>query len=173
MDPDGRLFMYREIYMTHRLVEDHARQINTLSQGERIAATIADHDAEDRATLERYGIPTIAAMKAVSLGIQAVQIRMRKSGDGKPRIFIMAGALVEADPILLNAKKPVCTEQEVESYIWIPTKDGKPNKEAPLKENDHGMDPARYLVCYVDDVKPVEEPKPEQQVYVIDDDTEI
>jgi phage terminase large subunit len=173
MDPDGRLYLYREIYMTHRLVEDHARKINQLSQGERINASIADHDAEDRATLERYGIPTEAAMKAVSLGIQAVQGRMRKSGDGKPRIFIMAGALVEADPILLNDKKPVCTEQEIESYIWIPTKDGKPNKEAPLKENDHGMDPMRYIVAYVDGIHPVEEPIQEQQVYVINDDTEI
>jgi phage terminase large subunit len=173
MDPDGRLYLYREIYMTHRLVEDFARQINRLTQGESIRATIADHDAEDRATLERYGIPTQAAMKAVSLGIQAVQGRMRKSGDGKPRIFIMAGALVEADPILLNDKKPVCTEQEIESYIWIPTKDSKPNKEAPLKENDHGMDPMRYIVAYVDGIHPVEEQKPEQQVYVINDDTEI
>jgi PBSX family phage terminase large subunit len=172
MDPDGRLYLYREIYMTHRLVEDHARQINALSQGERIQATIADHDAEDRATLERYGIPTIAAMKAVTLGIQAVQTRMRKAGDGKPRIFIMSGALVEADPILLNDKKPVCTEQEFESYIWIPTKDGKLNKEAPLKENDHGMDPARYLVCYIDGIKPVDD-KPPQQVYVMNDDYRI
>jgi len=173
MDPDGRLYLYREIYMTHRLVEDHARQINQLSQGEQIQATIADHDAEDRATLERYGIPTIAAMKAVSLGIQAFQTRLRKAGDGKPRLFIMAGALVEADPILINDKKPICTEQEIESYIWIPTKDGKLNKEAPLKENDHGMDPARYLVCYVDGIKPVEEQKPLQQVYVMHDDYEI
>ncbi|MFA5213309.1 MAG: hypothetical protein WC406_08250 [Methanoregula sp.] len=173
LDNDGRLYLYREIYMTHRLVEDFARQINQLSQGERIAATIADHDAEDRATLERYGIPTIAAMKAVSLGIQAVQTRLRKAGDGKPRLFIMTGALVEADPILLNDKKPVCTEQEVESYIWIPTKDGKLNKEAPLKENDHGMDPMRYLVAYVDGIHPVEEPEEQQWVYVINDDTEI
>jgi PBSX family phage terminase large subunit len=170
MDPDGRLFMYREIYMTHRLVEDHARQINALSQGEQILANIADHDAEDRATLERYGIPTEAAMKAVSLGIQAVQVRMRKAGDGKPRIFIMAGALVEADPILLNDKKPVCTEQEIESYIWIPTKDGKPNKEDPLKENDHGMDPMRYLVCYVDRITPAGERK---RVYHIEEDLHV
>lgn len=179
LDPDGRLYLYREIYMTHRLVEDFAIQINRLSEGERIAATICDHDAEDRATLEKDrgpgnpGIPTTAAMKAVTLGIQAVQARLRKAGDGKPRIFIMAGALVEADPILLNAKKPVCTEQEVESYIWIPTKDGKPNKEEPLKENDHGMDPMRYIVAYVDGIRPVEEQKPPQQVYVITDDTEI
>jgi phage terminase large subunit len=179
MDPDGRLFMYSEIYMTHRIVggdpngNDHAAMINYLSQGERIAATICDHDAEDRATLEAHGILTQAAMKSVSLGIQAVQVRLRKSGDNKPRLFIMSDALVEADPLLINDKKPVCTEQEIESYIWTPSKDGKPNKEEPKKENDHGMDPMRYLVCYVDGIKPAEEKKPAQRVYVLHDDTEI
>jgi len=173
MDPDGRLYLYREIYKTRTLVEDHARQINQLSQNERIHATIADHDAEDRATLERYGIPTIAAMKAVSLGIQAVQTRLRKAGDGKPRIFIMAGALVEADPSLIADKKPTCTEQELESYIWTPSKDGKPNKEAPLKENDHGMDPMRYLVAYVDEIHPIDDGNQPARVYVLNDDYEI
>jgi len=131
MDPDGRLYMYREIYMSKRLVEDFARQINLVSQGEYIITTVADHDAEDRATLERYGIPTVAAMKAVSLGIQAVQTRLRDAGDGKPRIFVMSGALVEADPVLRDQKKPQCTEDEFESYIWIPSKDGMAVKEAP------------------------------------------
>jgi len=158
--------------MTRRLVEDFARQINLASAGERILATICDHDAEDRATLERYGIPTTAAMKAVSLGIQAVQTRLRPAGDGRPRLFVLSGALIEADQSLKDAKKPQCTEDEFESYIWIPTKDSKPNKEAPLKENDHGMDPCRYLVAYIDGIKPVED-LTMQKVYVLQDDYEI
>ena len=66
-DPDGRLYMYREIYMTGRLVEDHAKQIAKLQKtrhGPEPAprAVICDHDAEDRATLERHlGYSTIAA----------------------------------------------------------------------------------------------------------------
>jgi uncharacterized membrane protein len=54
-----------------------------LSQGEAIEATVADHDAEDRATLERYGVYTQPATKDVSPGIQAVQARLRRAGDGK------------------------------------------------------------------------------------------
>jgi hypothetical protein len=62
------MFMYREIYMTHRLVEDHANGrlsedgtkeflgINDLSADEKIEATVCDHDLEDRMTLERHGI---------------------------------------------------------------------------------------------------------------------
>ena len=39
--------------------------------------TIADHDKEDRMTLERYGIPTVPAKKDISAGIQAVKNRLR------------------------------------------------------------------------------------------------
>ncbi len=154
IDDDGRMYLYREIYMTNRIVEDHARQIKALSEGERIEATVADHDAEDRATLERYGIRTIPAIKDISPGIQAVQARLRKAGDGKPRLFIMRGALVERDEKLNAAKKPVCTEDEFPAYVWPKAQDGKPVKEIPVKENDHGMDAMRYAVMYVDRPRP-------------------
>jgi hypothetical protein len=51
IDNDGRMFRYRELYMTGRTVKDHADKINLLSSGESYEATICDHDAEDRATL--------------------------------------------------------------------------------------------------------------------------
>src|SRR5690606_16389199 len=51
IDPDGRMYMYREIFMTNRTVRRHSEQIKSLSEGERIEATICDHDAEDRETL--------------------------------------------------------------------------------------------------------------------------
>lgn len=150
VDPDGRLWMYREIYHTQRLVEDCAKQIVELSQGERIEATICDHDAEDRATLQKYGVPTGAARKDVSPGIQAVAGRLRKAGDGKPRLFILRGSLVEVDRALERTRRPTCTEEEFAAYVYQQTKEGKPMKEEPLKENDHGMDAMRYGVMYLE-----------------------
>jgi phage terminase large subunit len=171
IDPDGRLYLYREIYMRHLLVEDAAVLINRLSEGENIYTTVADHDAEDRATLERHGIPTIAAMKAVSPGIQAVQSRLRKAGDGKPRLYVLRGALVEVDQSLQTVHKPLCTEEEFDSYIWRPTKDGTPNKEDPLKKDDHGMDTARYAVAFVDGVSSGDE-ELQETVTVLEDDSD-
>jgi phage terminase large subunit len=177
MDYDRRLYLYREIYMSHRIVggdpqgNDHATRINALSEGEDIIATICDHDAEDRATLEAQGIPTTAAMKAVSLGIQAVQGRLRRQADGQPRLFIMQDALVEVDPLLLQNKLPVCTEQEWEGYIWLPQKDGTPNKEQPRGIDDHGMDTVRYAVAYVDGIRPMQDDQ--VIVYTAVDDYEI
>lgn len=154
IDNDGRMYLYREIYMTQRIVEDHARQINQLSEGEQIEATVADHDAEDRATLERHGIQqTTSAIRSISPGIQEVQARLRVAGDGKPRLFLMRGALVETDENLIDKKKPCSTEDEITSYSWPKSQDGKPVKEAPIKNNDHGCDTMRYAAMYLGEGK--------------------
>jgi phage terminase large subunit len=150
IDPDGRMYLYRELYRTQRTVADHAADINRLSKTERIEATVCDHDAEDRATLRTHGIHTIAAYKAVSRGIQAVEQRMSVAGDGKARLMLLSGALTQADPRLVEAKRPTCTEQEFDSYRWAIGSDGRPNKEEPVKADDHGMDALRYAVAYVD-----------------------
>lgn len=158
-DPDGRLFMYREIYMTNRLVEDHARQIldvMILKKGPRKGQwrepypvqILCDHDAEGRATLEKHlDMGTSPAHKSVSDGIEAAQSRFKIQPDGKPRIFLMRDSLVEKDQSLVDAKKPFNTEQEIEGYVWPPSKDGSEEKEAPVKLNDHGMDCMRYVVA--------------------------
>jgi phage terminase large subunit len=149
-DPDGRLFRYRELYGTKRTVRTWAEQINALSAGERIEATICDHDAEDRATLAENDIPTVAARKELAPGIQAVADRLQDAGDGRPRLALFRDALVEADGALLDAKRPTCTEQEFPGYVWPRSSDGRPVKEQPVKENDHGMDATRYMVMYMD-----------------------
>lgn len=151
IDPDGRIYLYREIYRTQRLAEDHARDIVRLSGQERIEATVADHDAEDRATLERHGVTTRPALKAVTTGIQAVQKRIELAGDRRPRLFVLEGSLVERDESLASARdKPVCTLDEFGMYLWAKSADGKPLKEDPVKLNDHGMDAMRYAVTYLD-----------------------
>jgi phage terminase large subunit len=150
MDADGRLYLYREIYVTQKLVEDMTKRIVLLTNKEHIEATVADHDAEDRATMEKHGIVTIAARKDVSPGIQAVKARMKVQADGKPRIFFVRGALVEPDPILEDAKLPTNTIDEIPGDAWSKTPDGKPNKEQPIKMNDHGCDVFRYMVMHVD-----------------------
>jgi PBSX family phage terminase large subunit len=154
LDGDGRMYLYREIYMTQRTVTEHAKQINLLSKGERIEVTIADHDAEDRATLAENGIQTRPAQKDISVGIQAVTDRLRIQADGKPRIFLFRTALVEEDQRLVAAKKPTCTLQELPGYAWPKSGDGKPVKEVPIKENDHGCDAIRYAVAYLDGIRP-------------------
>lgn len=162
VDDDGRLHLYRELYRTRRLVEDHARDILaavTKTDGTwrepRPRAIICDHDAEDRATLERHlGMSTVAAHKTVSDGIQAVQARLKVQPDGKPRLFISPTALVERDPELVKRKLPCSTAEEIPGYVWDRPTTGigaeRPPKEQPRKANDHGCDTKRYVVAHLD-----------------------
>lgn len=146
ISPDGEWFLYREIYRTRRIVEDHAKDIIQLSAGERYLATYTDHDAEDRATLERHGVPTDQADKAVVPGIQAVQSLLKVDPVlQRPHLYLLQGALVERDPYLVEAKQPTCTEEEFEVYLWVPPEKSA-GKTQPVKEFDHGMDPMRYGV---------------------------
>ncbi|MFI6304288.1 phage terminase large subunit [Amycolatopsis thailandensis] len=172
-DPDGRLYLYREIYHSKRLVEDHARDI--LLQVTKVTGRvpdrkvltakdirddvraglrewtepkprgiICDHDAEDRETLSKHvGISNTAADKRKKIGIQAVQSRMKVIEDGRPRIFFMENTVVERDPELERKKLPCSTVEELATYVW----EDKATKEEPVKENDHGMDTMRYMVA--------------------------
>lgn len=170
LDPDGRLYCYREIYKTQKLVEDLAKEVLILSGWFHFLPTnhehykskpaewadplprevIADHDAEDRATFEKHSRFTVSrATKNVKGGIQVVQARLRPAGDGKPRLLYFEDMLKERDELLAKKKKPVSTLGEFGFYVWKKSADGS-QQEEPVKENDHGMDTDRYMVAHFD-----------------------
>lgn len=156
-DPDGRLYLYREIYRTRRTVDQHAAAILAQVTDDdgtwtepRPTAIICDHDAEGRAVLQReLGMPTVAANKTVTPGLQAVQARLRTAGDGRPRLFFLRDSAVDRDPELAEAGRPTSTADEITGYVWD-TSGGRQLKETPLKVDDHGMDAMRYVVAELD-----------------------
>ncbi len=156
-DGDGRLYRYREVYHTQRLVEDHAKRIRQLTMGEPLPEVIlCDHDAEDRATLEKHlGLSTTPAVKVAAglrlPGIQEVAERLRPAGDGKPRLYLLRDSLDEADPRLTERRQPTCTEEEFETYVWD---ERQTRRDVPVKESDHGLDALRYLTFYLDGLNP-------------------
>lgn len=171
---DGEIYMYREIYMTQRLVEDHARTIMDIVAPEvmkefadphsrgRIerpvrewiephpVAVICDHDAEGRRTFERItGLGTQAAVKNVYEGINAHKQRLKVDSDGLARFYVMADSLVERDPWLAERLLPTSTVEEYACYVWKVSTDGRILDE-PVKANDHGMDTDRYHTAHHD-----------------------
>lgn len=188
-DPDGRLFHYRQIYRTKRLVEDHCRDVlldctkpvgdyepdpdvvtarsirDDVEAGRRRwtepkprGVIVDSAGAEERKTFERHaGLSTIPAKKSgasgqpsmKTLGIQAVQARMKIAADGRPRIFWCRDAVVERDQELVDAKLPASGLEEIPGYVWAVGADGK-RKEEPVDEHNHHMDEARYLVAFRD-----------------------
>lgn len=167
--PDGELYMYREIYHTERLVEEHAKTIldavapfvttkwyDHLNRVERErterkwiepmpSAIICDHDAEGRRTFEiKTGLGTQAAIKNVYEGIMCVKERFAQE-----RLFYMEDALVEVDESLRARLMPKCTTDEHASYVWKVNTDGRYLDE-PVKKDDHGEDTDRYMVSWFD-----------------------
>lgn len=153
-DPEGRLYLYRELYGTQRLVSDWGDDINHYSKGERYQYTLADHDAEGRATLDEKGIRTQPAHKDVSDGIQAVKARLKvQLHDNKPRLYVFKNCRVnDPDPLLQEKHKPLCTAEEFDGYIWAKVQRTDSLKEEPVKKDDHGMDALRYLCYELDEV---------------------
>lgn len=147
IDPDDRMYLYREFYHTRELVEDVAEKIRGYEDYHELEAIVCDWDAEDRATLERHmnDRPTTMAEKDVSPGIQLVQQRIigDKEKD-KGQIVIMRDSLIQMDGDLVERGKPTCTLDEIPGYAWMPD-----DKDKPMKIDDHGCDGMRYACMYV------------------------
>lgn len=152
VDPDGKLYLYREIFHTG-LILDHTFAELVFSQVKNEDGTwkepkptkiITDHQAQERALLDKYLGATTAANKDVKNGIGAVEARFRDK-----RIFLLRDSVVKRDQKLVDAKRPASTIEEIPGYIWD-TGAGKVLKEQPLKEKDDGCDAMRYMVANQD-----------------------
>lgn len=119
----GRYYMYREIYHSHRDIEEHRQRILELERDElrvlrqieydkpstetaddvrrikrrlpelEMTLTVADHDRGEREYLERRGVSTEPAKKDVNHGIQVVYTMLNVDGSGQPRIAFLRDAL--------------------------------------------------------------------------------
>ena len=149
LSPDDTLYIYLEHYQAETLLKDHASMIDALERNEGlyadvarhgmmglIEATICDHARQERAELEQHGIYTDPANKDVMLSIQIINRLLKPQvgydGQERPRLYIFND--------LPNIMR------EVENYRWKPTRTG--DKEEPIKEDDHAVDPLRYLATY-------------------------
>lgn len=163
-NPDGELFMYRELYSTGwtpdivalRCMEQVAtfdqhwkptpRELNRPPEmwhwhEPKPVKVVTDHDASGRQVFSRdTGLVTNKAKKDVLDGIAEVQVRLRTA-----RMKFFKDALANPiDQALADVKKPTRTVEEFPGYVWD-TGAGKKIKEEPLKDGDHGMDDVRYI----------------------------
>jgi len=135
IDEDDRLYIYDEHYERQQLLDYHADEIK--SRGDHnLIGTPADHDAQDVAELRKYGVTTTPAIKDVGIGIQKMKARFKVQEDGRPRIFISRN----------------CTNliREIPLYRWEEPKEGRAEKEEPVKVDDHALDALRYMIMYID-----------------------
>ena len=86
------------------------------------------------------------AVNAIAPGLSVVRERLENR-----TLFLLAGALDKRDPLLLEAKKPCCLEEEIPSYVYREVRPGQPVRELPAPDSDdHGADALRYGCCFLD-----------------------
>ena len=112
--PEGKLFVYRELYVRKVLSSEIAKRVKALSEGERIAYTVASPDAWQQRGLkgvEGTSIAEVFAKNGVSLipadnaripGWQRVRESLAPDPDGAPalRIFETCRNLIRTLPML-------------------------------------------------------------------------
>jgi phage terminase large subunit len=126
IDGDGRQHISREFYQRGKLQSDVVSVAALWCKEKGVLLIAVDAAAAGLvADLVNSGLPASAYKGRVLDGIVLVQDLLKVPEDGKPRMTV--------DPSCVNVIN------EFESYVW------KPNKDEPVKENDHAMDAYRYL----------------------------
>lgn len=127
-------YLFDEYYVRQKTVKTHCQALREfrsqwLDSFPSPEAITADHDAEDRATMQEEGLPTLAADKDIKTGIQALMDLMRATRGMKIRVF------------------RTCTNtlSEFAGYKWPEHKKGTDADEKPVKGDDHCMDGLRYF----------------------------
>lgn len=184
----NQLILLHQIYKTRVLVEDHARHIAKITDGRMPRAIICDHDASDRATFEKHislamgekiGQPdlkmlTLPAYKPIAIGIQNLQTRITPDPmwGGGPGFLIVRDSLQnEPDHELVEMGAPISTEQEFDGYVWDVKHNEDVNSrkdEIPIDKDNHGMDKARYIAAFIDDL--AIDPQETEDVVTLNDD---
>jgi PBSX family phage terminase large subunit len=151
VDPDGRMYLYREFYRSNVRVESVAKWCaELLASGTepRPSQVVADHDPENSATFTTHaGVYCEPADKSDrDRGLQETQGRFDVRPDGRPGIFFRPDSRChEADAALAAEGRPTSLLEEIVGYQWKPATPEKP-KDEPIEVNDHAMDAMRYAV---------------------------
>ena len=163
VSPTRDIYVYREYVRCCLTVEEHVPQLRRLQSPQEnlehaFDFTVADHDAEDRATLALHGIDTEPCTKpragvrdrtAWPAAFEPVKKRLREG-----RLFVLRSALQDGggrETALTEKGKPCGILEEITSYQWAKSDPGKPTREFPEGGNDHSLDALRYLVHRVDE----------------------
>lgn len=126
VDNDNRLHVYREWYERGKLQSEVCKQVNRWYIPHRVQNITVDEAAAGLiAELRNYDLPAVGRKGRVLDGIARVQDLLKVQPDGRARLTI--------DPSCIN------TINEFESYVW------KPEKDEPVKDNDHALDALRYF----------------------------
>jgi hypothetical protein len=147
IDYDGVAYLVHEVYWRERTIDWWVEVALELQRAYGVRAWICDSENPEHIYLFRKaGLPAQEANKNVVQGLEVVRTRLHKD-----RLKFCDDALDEIDAGLAGEKKPVSVTQEIWSYCYPKTLDGREIKEHPAVNCvDHGCDALRYAMMYLD-----------------------
>lgn len=156
---DDQMYRIREYYQTGQLQDWWAAQVDECQQEYGLEALVCDPSEPEYISVfnDRLGNARgrdgerIArkASNAILTGIDMTRWGFSEEDNG-PRIFLVRNALMGRDTARVDAKKPCCLEEELPSYVWMQSTDGRPAKERPDPTcADHAVDCLRYAAMFL------------------------
>lgn len=123
-DGDGRVYILEEYYRKRRKIKDLCDWLKWKQETYPFEMLYADpSEPANLAEMHEFGFSVVRARNMVMPGISAVYKRLPAAGDGKPRLFVY--------------EKCVNLLDELNQYRYNALKENRPEKEEPLKVNDH------------------------------------
>src|SRR3990167_4390180 len=119
VDGDGRMYLVAQIYRVKQTIDWWAARAAELHREFKLEIILCD--PSEPAYIQAYrqaGLNAIAADNSVLPGIDAVQQRLKKAGDGKPRLFVVRDSLRYPDQELIQARRPHQVQDEFPGYVW-------------------------------------------------------
>lgn len=146
------LYIYKYIYRLNLTPQEFAELIHEVNGNDKIVYTVSDHQAGERKTLSKHGIPTINADKDIKNGIKLVTQRLRIQD---PALFILEDSLnngkdiMDIDPELKKKKRAKNAFDEFNNYTWAKKSDGQVT-EVPIDKDNDFLDALRYGIIAID-----------------------
>tara|TARA_R100001082_G_scaffold75000_1_gene43379 strand:+ start:2849 stop:4297 length:1449 start_codon:yes stop_codon:yes gene_type:complete len=156
---DDAMYLLREIYQTNQNQDWWAERVMEAHRDFVLQALVCDPSEPEyiRVFNDRLGAARgrdgdrIArrARNAIRTGIDMVRWALSKADNG-PRIYMVRDSLQGRDQARVDAMKPCCVLEELPSYVWTKSRDGRPVNERPDPTcSDHGVDALRYAAMFL------------------------
>lgn len=152
VDGDGRIWVVRQVYQTQQGEDWWVSVAKRIQERYKPARWACDPSQPGKIeAMRRAGIPASEADNEIRVGLDGVRDRLQKRPDGTRGIYVLDDSLAQADVSLREASRPTCVQEEIPSYVYAKSPDGRWIKEEPApKQDDHGCDGLRYLTRLVD-----------------------
>lgn len=156
---DDVMYLLREIYRTDQNQDWWAERVMEAHRDFKLMGLVCDPSEPEYIKVfnDRLGSARgrdgdrIArkAKNAIRTGIDMVRWALSKHDNG-PRIYFTRTALEGRDEARVTAMKPCCVLEELPSYVWTKSREGRPTKERPDPTcSDHGVDALRYAAMFL------------------------